>query len=180
MLLQHTAAVPKDIDRSIACCWDSLDRRTSARNMPASARQSHRCHPTAHRTITAATAMSRLAIALCFAVVADSFCVPARAMGSAHALTTGATGVAGGGAPVPRGSCSGFFGRVGGARKIRGGCAEAGGAAAASAGAAAVGDVDVLGLNDGVLSAEQRSMAETLLELGQVSVSRRVWERLLG
>lgn len=130
------------------------------------------------RRLTGTAMVSFLTAALFLSVMVDSFVVQTRAnsqprpdrMSSSSSLAAAAAATA-------ARSCGNSNARERGGGQlrrvvdgVRGGESGAGGALSASAVDAAVpGElVDVLGDNAGVLSAEQRTMAATLVQLGQV------------
>lgn len=121
------------------------------------------------RRLAGTTMASILTAALFLSVMVDSFVVqtransqprPDRMSSSSSSLAAAAT--------AARSCGGGQLRRV--VEGVRGGKSGAGGALSASAVDAGVpGElVDVLGDNAGVLSAEQRTMAATLVQLGQV------------
>lgn len=135
------------------------------------------------RTRPTATAMAVcLALALSLMATAKSFVLPTRAVHQAQAGLMSSLDVdlaAAATCTFPRRS----FGRRGGRTRevvggIRGGNSGPVGALSASSVDAVGGEVlDVLGGNEGVLSEEQRAMAATLVQLGQVSGGGELWER---
>ena len=132
------------------------------------------CIMIGRRMRPSATAMGAcLALALSLAATAQSFVLPTRAMNQAQTglMCSGSSSAA---ATSPWLSLSRRGGRmqeiVG---VIRGGDSGRAGPLSASSVDAVGGDVrDALGGNEGVLNAEQRAMAATLLQLGQVCTCR--------
>lgn len=163
ILEPHTCGtcVPLVLPVLSAVC--SLAQQTST--MTVSTRSS--CRPV--RRSTMATA-SGIAVALCLVAAAESFIVPARAMPVARRLKTSSPTGSISASIDPAGSCHSFSIRGGGTLKpgSTGRKALDCMAAAVDRAASTVGDVGLLGANEGVLSEEQKRMASTLLELGQV------------
>ena len=117
-----------------------------------------------------------LALALSLVATARSFVLPARGMSQAQTCLMSSSSSSSSSSPAaaafPLRSLSHRGGR-GGVREIvggiRGGKSEPAGALSASSVDAVGGEVlDVLGGNEGVLNEEQRAMAATLVQLGQV------------
>lgn len=124
------------------------------------------CRPARRSAISIA---SGIAVLLCLVAAAESFIVPARAMPVANGLKTSSSAGSISAAIESPGNCDSSIPRAGGAtlkpgsvRRREWGCM----AAAVDGIASTV--VGVLGPNQGVLTEEQRKMASTLLDLGQV------------
>lgn len=111
-------------------------------------------------------------MAFCLVAAAESFVVPAHAMQVASGLKTSSSSSSVSASIESAASLYSFFSTRGGGTLKPGstGRRTLDRLAAAVDGAASTvgGDVGVLGANEGVLSEEQRRMASTLLELGQV------------
>lgn len=126
------------------------------------------CQPV--RRSAMATA-SGIAVALCLVAAAESFIVPTRAMPVARGLKTSSPSGSISASIESARSCRSLSTRGGGTLKPGSSGRKALNCMAAAVDGAAStvgGDVGVLGANEGVLSEEQRRMASTLLELGQV------------
>lgn len=137
---------------------------TTIHTMPVTYRRSKR--PVGSATASMAAG---LVATLCLIAAGDSFVVPVRAMHTAHnspvkpSSDNGVTGPEG-----RQGSRREVVDASGGGMRKSSAGGNVCGMASAAASEGAVADVDVLGDNEGVLDVDQRKMARTLLELGQV------------